>query len=122
MNGYPQDPTLTPLLKEHGFWAALIIGLPQLLMAYLHIFHGLQTGADLNMTVLMAGLAANPVTLYLLARQYPRGKSAEALGVQLAAVPGPDQPGAPIDITPQDMAEAQDAVHGTAAAPAGPVE
>lgn len=101
----PTDPTLAPLLKERQFLAAVLVGLPGLAYAYAEAFTALFQGEAYNATGAAIALAANPITLYLAARQYPRGKAAEAVGAALAPAPGPLSPDAP-NITAEDLAEA----------------
>lgn len=108
---YPTDPKLTPLLRERQFQGACIIGLPGLLYAYVEAFRAIVLGEPFNADGVALALSANPITLYLLARQYPRGKAAEAIGVQLAPLPGPVDPGATVEVTAQDQAEASVEVH-----------
>lgn len=105
---YPNDPTLQPLLKERQFLAAVLVGLPGLAYAYAEAFNALVNGAAYDATAATLALAANPITLYLAARQYPRGKATEAVGVALAPVMAPVSPDA-ADLTEADLAEAEQA-------------
>lgn len=99
MNDAPATPKLTPLLREHQFYAALVAGLPALAVAYALAWRLLDTvlgggaldidAVGVQLAALGALLAANPVTVYLATRQYARGKSVEAFGRELAARPLP---------------------------------
>ncbi len=82
------DPTLTPLHREAGFLAALIVGLPALVFAYVLGWNLIEDAGSTpigdaagTIAALVALLAGNPITVYLTARQYPRGKSVEAVGM-----------------------------------------
>lgn len=93
----PTDPTLTPVLRERQFWAAVLIGLPALIVGYilgvrlaLDVWHdGLDIGSVTgSLTALGVLLTANPLTVYLAARQYPRAKAVEGTAYLLAQPSG----------------------------------
>lgn len=122
---FPTDPTLTPLLKERQFLVAVLTGAPGILLAYalaaLAIIEVLRgeldvEGAGVRLAAIGGLLTVNPITGYLLARQYPRGKAAEAVGAQLAPLPAPADP-SDLGITPQDVAFAQEEHAATGEAP-----
>lgn len=74
-------PHLKPLLTERAFWAAVIVGLPGVAYAYWESARAILYHTPFEVTVTAVALAANPITLYLAARQYPRGKAVEGVGV-----------------------------------------
>lgn len=91
------NPKLQTLLRERQFYAAIVVGLPALLVAYALAWRilGLVLGADtidveqvgIMLAALGALLTANPIVVYLAARQYARGKAVEAVGIERAADP-----------------------------------
>lgn len=83
----PTTPQLQPLLRERQFYAAAIIGLPGLAYAYVEAFRAIVQAEQFDAASVAIALAANPIVLYLLARQYARGKAVEAFGVTQAAFP-----------------------------------
>lgn len=87
----PTDPTLTPLLRERQFYAALLVGAPLLVFGYLEVARAILHGEPIDVAATIAAFSANPVTLYLAARQYPRGKAVEAVGQELALKPAIDE-------------------------------
>lgn len=103
---FPASPKLTSLLAERQFQAAVLVGLPALVYAYVQAFGAIFGGDPFDATAVTIALGANPITLYLVARQFPRGKAAEAVGVQLAPMPAPADPGA-LHVTESDVAAAQ---------------
>lgn len=90
-------PKLQPLLRERHFYAACVVGLPALVVAYVLALrivgdvHSSETIDVEGVAFMLAGLGAlltaNPIVVYLVARQYPRGKSVEAIGAERAADP-----------------------------------
>jgi hypothetical protein len=117
---FPQTAKLTPLLQERQFLAALLMGLPLLVYAYVEIARAIISGAAIDVAGVGVALAANPVTIYLAARQYPRGKAAEAIGVQLQPLPGPVDPSGH-GFTEADLEEVREALHaGFGIDPDGP--
>lgn len=81
----PTSSKLTPILQERQFWAAFLIGAPLLVFGYAEVWDALRHGASLDVPATIAAFSVNPLTLYLAARQYPRGKSVEAYGAEQAA-------------------------------------
>lgn len=79
---------LKPLHTERGFWAATLTGLPGLVVAYclaarlavdLAGSNVVDAAASLeSVGIITAAIVANPITAYLAARQYARGKAVEA--------------------------------------------
>lgn len=106
---FPTSPKLTSLLSERQFQAAVIVGLPGLVYGYVEAFQALFQGSPFDAAGVALALAANPITLYLAARQYPRGKAAEAIGVQLAPLPAPADPDQ-YGVSDDDVAGAQASV------------
>lgn len=91
------DPRLVPLLRERQFYAAAVVGLPALVVAYALAWRVLGVvfeadtldvdGIGASLAAIGALLTANPLTVYLAARQYARGKAVEAIGAERAADP-----------------------------------
>lgn len=117
----PSDPKLTPLHRELAFWLALAMSLPGIAAVYVAAVDGVRSGS-FDPGAFQSAFLALPVVAYLLARQYPRGKAAEAVGVQLAAeahalgegafTPAPDEAddeGALVALPNVEQAEAIDA-------------
>lgn len=75
---------LTPLHRELSFWLMLAMSLPGIIAVYVAAIDGVQSGS-FDPGAFQSAFLALPVVAYLLARQYPRGKAAEGVGVQLAA-------------------------------------
>lgn len=84
------DTRLQPLLRERHFWASVLVGLPALAYGYTEAFRSIFLGEGFNAVAVTAALTANPITVYLAARQYPRGKSVERAG-EGETMPGVDQ-------------------------------
>lgn len=81
-----KENQITPLLSERQFLAAVLTGLPGLLLAYvlagsqiLDVVRGTleMRNAAASIAAVAALLTVNPITLYLAARQFPRGKAIE---------------------------------------------
>lgn len=106
----PTTSKLTPVLQERQFWAAFLVGFPLLLFGYFEVFDALVHGAKLDVAGTIAAFTANPIVLYLAARQYPRGKAVEAHGVEAATLPGAADP-LDVDVTLEDVEHAQ-RLHG----------
>lgn len=78
------DPKLKPLYHETTFWIMLAMSLPGIVSTYLAAWNAMQTG-EFDPGAFQSAILALPIVGYLLARQYPRGKAAEAAGLVLAS-------------------------------------
>lgn len=111
-----EDTKLKSLWSERGFLIALLMSLPGLVSLAVVTWEAIKAGQPIDSAALNATLAASPVGLYVIARQYPRGKAVEAAAPMLHAMPAPVQPGAALhDIDEADLAEARSALDPDAA-------
>lgn len=93
------DPKLKPLWQEVTFWLLSLISLPGIIALYKGAWDAIGQGTFSQDDFTLSAFAL-PVVAYLLTRQYPRGKAAEASGWMLAAQQSTQAMVAPLESNP----------------------